>query len=794
MTIQYDPLDIPDWLSPLEKIYDKQAKQLDLFHSQLRERDRQEREATFTAQDFNQILKDFGTLSKTAKAISTERETNKYNEFKEGWGKLKFSHTDKAEQIISEVDFTKEGFNLIETLRKEGVDESVITFIEKNSGHKDIRLKRMMGWEKVNNSIINLDERIENDVNGSRDLFDEASLTGKTDDFYRNDLSSQLQKLGLSNKFIATHYGATIDKFAQTKGLADILDYKNVKFAQDKQELITTFENLTTTVDLDPNLASATVNQLLKDFNTRDPVNGRNNAIIFLHRLAKQGKLNASVIAAIKKGKIEGFAAGNVGEKLFSERDWKFIEQGEIEFHTASKEQHDLTHGTRLRDGYTAAINGTLSNADRLALLREAKSAGLEEHEYYKLLERVDPTRQNQAVFDAEKISILPALESGNVEFLKQEKERITNEDLKAAIQNRIDHLEGKQKQFGYSEKPIEEMVGKYLELTVGTDGDYNFTMSQDTVKNDLTRYFRKAFNALSQDPNVLDPYEAAKTATQEYWLRNGGGAKKYRKGKPDEDGNRGKFTATHDGKFLLYDTYQRAKNKRFTALKGTVNEQELNQIKTDLITNLNIAGDSTEVEGKTALERLLNTPEGVLSGEEIKAVLENNQYSERILTQAKLLGVTPQKLVTAQYEALKKDDPDNKLRNLDLSDSEDLRDPILYTERVLIETKNTDLLFLLNKQGIQNFSPKQAHRLSKVLNEVDSTINTLNTEQAEREEIEKEKELEFYRQQARIKENTQAKTEADKTGKGTQEYFSGTDTRTDEELEEQFNAQPGVF
>ena len=49
--------------------------------------------------------------------------------------------------------------------------------------------------------------------------------------------------------------------------------------------------------------------------------------------------------------------------------------------------------------------------------------------------------------------------------------------------------------------------------------------------------------------------------------------------------------------------------------------------------------------------------------------------------------------------------------------------DPILYTERVLIETKNTDLLFLLNRQGLENFSPKQATRLRKVLAEVESTI-----------------------------------------------------------------------
>ena len=77
---------------------------------------------------------------------------------------------------------------------------------------------------------------------------------------------------------------------------------------------------------------------------------------------------------------------------------------------------------------------------------------------------------------------------------------------------------------------------------------------------------------------------------------------------------------------------------------------------------------------------------------------------------------------------------------------------------------------------------------------EVESTIDTLNTEQAAREKKKKDDELEFYKEQARIKENTEARTESDKTGQGTQEYFQGTDDRTDEELDEQFNAQPGVF
>ena len=45
MTIQYDPQKVTDWLTPLEKVYARQSQQLERYHEQLRERDRQERAA-----------------------------------------------------------------------------------------------------------------------------------------------------------------------------------------------------------------------------------------------------------------------------------------------------------------------------------------------------------------------------------------------------------------------------------------------------------------------------------------------------------------------------------------------------------------------------------------------------------------------------------------------------------------------------------------------------------------------------------------------------------------------------
>ena len=724
MVLFTDPKQVTNWLSPLEKAYDEERKQREKHHAQSKEVWKQEEAATFTADDLASGLNSLASFSKTLKTISTEREEAKQDQFGTIYDDFKIDDQTKIEQVAAENDLSIKGVDLVNKFRKAGVSEEAITSIEKHAGHKEIRLKRILGWNTLEKSIDTLDSEIESNQL-QKDNFDEASRAGNVDSYYRQQIRAKLRKLGLSDKFIATHYEKAINKYSSAKGLEAKLDYKKVTYTQNNEERIKSFENLKSNPD--PNVAGVEVQNLIKDSIAIDPVNGRKNAVILLHRLNKDGKINSEVIAAMKQGKIVS-DLGKTGEKLLSEKDWKFIEQGEIEYQNEIIAKNEMALGAELVDARVKSLTGEMSNEELQQVLRRAKSAGLEDTDEYKAAEKVNPTRQNETVYTDERLSIEDALQSGNVEFLKQEKERVTNENLKAEIQAKIDHLEGKQKQFGYSEKPVTELVAKSLELTVGVDGNYQLPLGADTVNNDLIRYFRQQFNALSQDPNVLDPYEAAKAATQEYWVRNGGTAAKYRDGQPDTDlkNPRGKFTATHNGEFKLYDTYQKAKGARFTELNKVVNEQEFNQIKTNLITNLNKAGESTEVEGKTALERLLNTPEAILSGSELKAVFENNQVSQKIITQAKLLGVTPQEIIVAQFNALAKDDPNKALRNLDQSDIDNFVNPHLYIKEVLHKTKNTDLLYLLNREGIQNFSPKQATRLRKVLAaeaEVESTI-----------------------------------------------------------------------
>ena len=726
MVLFTDPKQVTNWLDPIEKNYTEQKKQRQLHYSQSKEVWAQQEAATFTAGDFDQVLKGLSSLSKTAKQISTDREERKYTDFVKGYEQLKFSDQEKIEQIASETDLSLNDANLLKTLSKSGnISPEALIYLEQQSGSKALRLKRLLGWQTVEKSVATLDSEIEQNLYGIRDNFNEAERTGKVDIFYRNALTDKLRKLGLNDRFIATHYEGEINKFSETKGLSSKLDYKTVEFSKDAAERIATFENLK--YGTDPTTAATTLSEFLSKQISLDPENGRNKTIIFMHRLMKDGKIDGSVIQAMKEGKLSGKALEDgfkIGKDLISDSDWRYIEQGEREYQTAVLTNHNDSWAAQGLAARTAVIKNEWTQEQFESFLRKAKDNGQENQQWYKDLSNININRQNDTVKNAEKKSIRTSIISGDVAFLKREKERVTNSTLKDEIQDQIDLLENKQAEFNYTETHIDVAVGKRLSLTIGEDGGVVLPRRALKVRNDLLSYFRQRFQArISEQPPNTNAFNDALDDTEAYWDRNGGNAKVTIEGSDEIDPKAGKFTPNSKGEFKFYDTYSKARSIRSKGLYNVVDDQELNTIKTNLLENLYKAEDDSTVPGKTAVERLLNTPEAVLTGSDLKAVYENNQVSQKIIVQAKLLGVTVANLIKQQYDALKNNDPNNILRNLDQSQIDDFVNPLLYVEDVLNRTNSIDLLSKLKRKGIQDFTPKEALRLRKILEEEEAKI-----------------------------------------------------------------------
>ena len=467
MVLFTDPKQVTNWLDPQEKVYAEQKRQRELHHSQSKEVWRQQEAATFTADDFTSIIGSLSNLSKTAKAISTQREELKYTEFKKNFEELPISdQTIIEKQIKDESILSLEGVDLITKLREEGVEEGALTYLELNAGHKNIMLKRLMGWQTVQESIATADADIENDKTGKKQIeFEEFVKADKVDIYYKNKTRDALRKLGLNDRFIDTHYGSAIEQFSNTRGLTQKLEYKKVKFAQDLQETVTSISNLTLNSNLNPLVASTELHNLVKKFRSIDKVKGKSNAVIFLHRLNKDGKINGTVIKAMKEGTITGFDPGDKGEKLFSDSDWRYIEQGEQEYLTQVKTDHDDKYAARGLQYEAGIIDKTITQEQLESFLLEADSNGQSGTDWYKKLSRYNSNAYNEKIAtDLDK------------DFQKQwDSGELTIETIESS-NNLI--LENKW-------KPLVEQKAKW-------DKDNKWTDQEGVLEGEVTQYTRK--------------------------------------------------------------------------------------------------------------------------------------------------------------------------------------------------------------------------------------------------------------------------------------------------------------
>jgi len=119
MTIQYDPQKVTDWLTPLEKVYARQSQQLDRYHQQLRERDRQEEAAVLNVPEmFSKLASFSSSIASVVEARKAEKKEKTYNT----WNQIERTDEDiKAEKEhfrLKKLDLDKDDIALKENLKR----------------------------------------------------------------------------------------------------------------------------------------------------------------------------------------------------------------------------------------------------------------------------------------------------------------------------------------------------------------------------------------------------------------------------------------------------------------------------------------------------------------------------------------------------------------------------------------------------------------------------------------------------------------------------------------------------
>jgi hypothetical protein len=655
MALFTDPRQVTNWLDPLEKNYNEQRRQRELHHSQSKEVWRQEEAATFTAGDLNEVLKGISSLSKTAKAISTQREEFKYKDFVKGYEQLKFTDQEKIEQIASETDLSLKGTDLINTLRKEGLGEEALGYLELQSGHKSLRLKRLLGWQTVEKSVATIDNEIEQNLYGLRDQYNEAERTGKVNILYKNLLTDKLRKLGLNDRFIATHYEPEINKFADTKGLSSRLDYKSVQWNQNAEEEVAGFEKLK--YNKDTLTASTHFDNFLKTRIALDPENGRSNAVIFMHRLMKDGKIDSSVIQNIKDGAVIS-DVGKTGVKLLSDSDWRYIEQGEQEYLTQVKTDHDVKYAAQGAQIEAGLINKTINQEQLESFLLKARNNGQEGTDWYKKLAKYNPAAQNPTVF-----------QEGDKEFGKSK--------LKGTLHNRLEEIKNHPNDnIREKYKPLAEKVKTFITDNPDEFGDLDEflkdfvystrtgnSLESNTISDDdgfvvgklRTFTYQRLYHYLEQELEGAEPIDnlarVIKDERDAYWEANGGGLEAA-KGKIAP----GMFSRVRDTdgnlQWANIGVVSRERNNRFyDHTYGRPNKAKSYNKK-------------VRKYGDISKEERWERVDGIYNKDQILGLIKHGYFSEDMKYDAARDGLLPGEALNKAIEALVKNDKDFATRH----------------------------------------------------------------------------------------------------------------------------------
>ena len=254
MTIQYDPQEVTDWLTPLEKVYARQSQQLDLYHSQLRERDKQEEAATFNLPEFVDKLAGFSqTIASVVDARKKEQKSKEWENVNKVLNTAEAS--EEARTILEPYKLNKKG--LVEEWKtfEEKVKKSTVlsqeqkAYLLENSARRQLRVKEVLGQRKAS-ELPNLWTDAINNKSDWQDRYRKYEIAGDTNGIaaLRNEfVTKTIGDYRYSDGFLFENVKKESDRFLNTKNTTDKIKAKNIKltnkevtFEEDNNQLLLT--------------------------------------------------------------------------------------------------------------------------------------------------------------------------------------------------------------------------------------------------------------------------------------------------------------------------------------------------------------------------------------------------------------------------------------------------------------------------------------------------------------------------------------------------------------------------
>ena len=715
MTIQYDPQKVTDWLTPLEKVYARQSRQLDTYHAQLRERDRQEEAATL---DLPEMFAKLASFSSSIKQVVDARETNISSKVKSTYASANVDQKKIIDQLVQERELDKSHTAFVQRVNATNLPAKYKQLLTSRNGGNIVRVRKLQGYEAIENfpSWINNKINNESSFNADFDLYKDDSANLKT--WYKSELHKRLKGLNFSDAFIATHFQPEMERLASTKGAISGLKSKNVVFAIEGE----TNAKLVNASIYGFNagqsnaVAQGAHTLILEGVNKNEGIDltkSTENTALFYYRLAKDGRFSNEALAALKTGEIEGHPSGKHGDILFSEDQFKKIQQGINEYNTNFLAAHATKNTQNLLD-FTANYiqGGETEDAKALALQTFVSNGGDPNSKEYKRLENSDPFANTAESYQNENQYWERATIDGKLlskENLALAKE-IKNNSLSIEIQKKQEALQKSYNNNGFDTYEKRHKANGNLIMKTAknrTLGDnevlegFNERL-QDEITNLEGKLYSIFYNENPKDLQIADKVaiEKKRILTEKGFYAQPGSDQE---GVYTKDAN-GNFTNYKNSIIGQVETFNKSNNIRNRNNWSNEISRSWESAKHNL------------VPGDTIKERVLNTVNAVLSPEDIIGAFENNKISEELIYKASLFPNTNETelLIAATKALIASDEKEHQtiVKAFKLEDKlKKLPTAQIDLKEKVEALQDKDYSFILD-QGLDNITPKQRLRL----------------------------------------------------------------------------------
>ncbi len=721
MTIQYDPQKVTDWLTPLEKVYARQSRQLETHHAQLRERDRQEREARIDLPEvfgkLAQFSQTIGSVMKARKAKIDENNIGRWTNY-------------NAEEITTISDTFKEldRENLLEhkAFQKQ-VGTLEDSWVKKElsglSSREIIELKKFVLKEKLNYKTFQHFQQDDDYILQGWDKLEGEALDAKYEDWIKKDFGH----LDGADGIVFHSVAADIQRMVETR--RTITQGKAKESALSAEEL--NFKTKTASFLKASGTHDAITfweGQLASRAATfKDIPNGKtaiqqatDSMVVDVYNMIDKGEIGMNELNKLFTGELKGHpAAKNIPEAFFDKKGTVYT----LLTNKALASGHARVEYERIQ-GESKAI-ALLDNASNMSQEEFDKQAlalkSITSEKTQSRLSRYSINSQTEEVYQAligeyNKKNILTG---GNLIAHEAQIKEEKNDQFRTELLARIEHHKERREQLGYpsdDEAFVKARIQKAFKLTLGDDEE--LTGKLRDLQIHLVQKLRKGFQDQIETPDfkpIVDRngWILTNDEFENYVVKNGIDVRATNQ----EDAGEGIFSADGTGKLLNWKPFAKDRVDAIKEFNTKFDTTAIKKYDKNLFDAFKEAeGNSGTQKGLTSMDRVLNKPESVATKEDLLGFFSQGVVSKELVYKARKLGIPAKTLIRRQLEALKDSglyDDYLKLHGLDEVDFPESADETL--DSILAKSGNRDLLYNFNRGYT---SPNINRRIIKAYND----------------------------------------------------------------------------